>query len=304
LVSGSETTLHVHDISSKLDGSVFTSHENNENTDAVHLTQSEKTSLLEISVPDGAFYVYDDGSNDGKVLKATSEAGTFVWEALSLDVISKDGVPDYITVSENVITVSKVDLSTDVENKINISNLPGTPVAGKYLDGGGTWKDFDISSLITLPDDSSKFYNGEGNFVTPNYLTIGISSSQAAAGNHTHDEFSTYVIDLAQGITVSDKCTGLTEGVNYPTGWVIGDGGSTSNPLDGTANDLIIKHSLDKRLSKVILYEETTDRVIELRDFSAYDHLSYSNESGSFNYICIHSLTDDNIKVRIIIYFE
>lgn len=328
LISGGNTSLHTHDITgilvsspsdSETDKTVNSNyiydHVNDLDVNAVHLTESEKTSLLAIvPKPDGSYYVEDDGTNDGKILSATATPGVFAW--ISSSGISVDnGTYNYITLSGSTIILDQIDLSTDVKNKLSAENLPGDPGASPstvFLNGNGSWTTINVTKLNSYPSigtDSTKFLNNNGSWTTPNYLTIGTTADTAAAGNHTHDGLNKTIITLVKGVTVANKTTGLVEGTNYPTGWTIGAGDVVSNPLTSSAEDLVIKQAVDdiQRVSSIVVLDKQSEQYVELRDLSKFDRFGYNHSvvgEEDFQYIVLFGLTQNDLELRIVLDFE
>ena len=93
----------------------------------------------------------------------------------------------------------------------------------------------------------------------------------------TGSDFQSYRISLNSGATVSQRLSGLVEGTDYPTGWII--------TADDTA--LVIEHNLNKICSVVNVFSinGTTQDAVLLEGDIAYSTLTNEYYNGGYNRI-------------------
>lgn len=103
---------------------------------------------------------------------------------------------------------------------------------------------------------------------------------------------SSYLISLPSNTTVAGRIVGLVEGTDYPTGWAIAVGSSEY--------DLLITHSLSKRVANINIFSVSEGQERLLRPFNnAYTGILLPN----LNSILIEALTDIQTDIKIVITF-
>lgn len=109
----------------------------------------------------------------------------------------------------------------------------------------------------------------------------------------TFGDFTPIILPSAS--TVAGRLVGLTEGVNYPTGWILTPDG----------NDLIVTHGQDKHTKDVQVWSKNTLESINRKELgnAAYSGL-YEPIGARFDSVVIESLATIEAEIRIYITFE
>ena len=111
----------------------------------------------------------------------------------------------------------------------------------------------------------------------------------------TSDANKIYTIRLNSGATVAQRISGLTEGVDFPTGWDL---------FDDDVN-LIIQHNFDEIVADVFVYSKnaSTGDVVKLVGNVAYSTLTNINSGGDYDSIRLDALAtiQTELYIKIII---
>lgn len=120
-------------------------------------------------------------------------------------------------------------------------------------------------------------------------------SSSKIASMFTSDANKVYTIRLNAGSTVAQRISGLTAGVDYPTGWT----------LSGNDVNLIIQHNLDELVADVFVYSKngSTSDVVKLTGNVAYSTLTNVYSAGDYDSIRLDALAtiQTELYIKIII---
>lgn len=103
-----------------------------------------------------------------------------------------------------------------------------------------------------------------------------------------------YKIILPSADTVTGRLVGLTEGVNFPTGWVLSPDG----------NDLVVTHGLDREVKDVVIWSKNTPEAIKRKEIgnAAYSGI-YQAIGTAYNSFVIESLATVPSEITIYISF-
>jgi len=120
-------------------------------------------------------------------------------------------------------------------------------------------------------------------------------SSSKIASMFASDTNKVYTIRLNAGSTVAQRISGLTAGVDYPTGWTL-----SYNDVN-----LIIQHNLDKLVADVFVYSKngSTGDVVKLTGNVAYSTLTNIYSGGDYDSIRLDALAtiQTELYIKIII---
>jgi hypothetical protein len=100
-----------------------------------------------------------------------------------------------------------------------------------------------------------------------------------------------FTLNMPSGATVQQRIDGMTEGVDYPTGWVLNESGL----------DLVVTHSLGRQIANVTIFSNNTGDIWQqLPGTSAFSSL-YSGSSD--NTAQITSIATVNLPINVNLFF-
>ena len=247
---------------------------------------ASRTPYLPVNVMGVPYWFLPDGSLVQIMSDATIPGGSVTLAKLANIAAN--------TVLGNLTGSSAVPVAVTIAALMAAMNLSGINTG-----------DQDLSGLVAVASGYSLMPNGLDTTVTA--LSAAIASITAALAGYvvdpgdgsrliTPDEATLLdsltgnpVIRMPNAGSVGDRITGMTEGSDYPTGWVLAAG---TNP-----NDLLITHNLGKDVAEVTIW--ANDGTFRER---LYMNKAYSGITADNNTILIQNLATiaTNLVIHLI----
>ena len=166
--------------------------------------------------------------------------------------------PGYMTAEqalklENALTNFSVGSNLSFEEEVLNLNPSIKPVDDSSISSDSVWSSQKIVD----------YFNSQSNIDTGAFVNV-------------------FTIKLNTGTTVAQRITGLVEGVDYPTGWILTDDGA----------DLLVTHNLDKLNSfvTVLSVNSSTQNVTVLQGNLAYSSYTCEFYNSGYNRLRISAL--------------
>ena len=166
--------------------------------------------------------------------------------------------PGYMTAEqalklENALTNFSVGSNLSFEEGVLNLNPSIKPVDDSSISSDSVWSSQKIVD----------YFNSQSNIDTGAFVNV-------------------FTIKLNTGTTVAQRITGLVEGVDYPTGWILTDDGA----------DLLVTHNLDKLNSfvTVLSVNSSTQNVTVLQGNLAYSSYTCEFYNSGYNRLRISAL--------------
>lgn len=221
-------------------------------------------------LPDGSLVPYVES------ISLTNKSVTME-KIADLAALSVVGNPTGSAATPQAITFAALKILLGIVDYTNALNGKVDKVAGKVLITES------LISKIHDPHSDDQDLSGIITDITTIYALIESLSPP-------------YKIVLPSADTVAGRLVGLTEGVNYPTGWV----------LTADDKDLIVTHGLDREVKEVTIWSKNTLESIKRKEIgnAAYSGLYYPIGGSTIDSVVIESLARVNSEITIYISFS
>lgn len=200
--------------------------------------------------------------------------GTFALTSDLHAAVTITGTPDYISLSGQQITISQVDVTTDITGIVPPANLgTGSSISTKFLRGDGTWQTVSGSGDVVGPSSATdnavvRFDSTTGKLLQNSVVTIADSTgNMAGVGTiNTHAVPSGSASFLVGALGSTDNRFARVDG----TGGVTLQGSAATLDDSGNATFNGVTTSAASRIAVATLSTQTGDYTLVLTDAGCY----------------------------------
>jgi len=234
-----------------------------------------------------------------------------------LTLVNVNGTDYWFTDSTTLVPyVGSLSLADGAVTLAKMANMATASFIGRNTAGTGSPEILSVATVLSMlgltnvaSTLSNKVDKAEGYSLIPssrisqihepgsdNQDLTAIIASIEALNSLVTSLSPPYKIVLPSADTVAGRLVGLTEGVNYPTGWV----------LSADDKDLIVTHGLDNSVKDVVVWSKNTLESIERKELgnAAYSGLYYPIGGATIDSVVIESLATINAEITIYISFS